>query len=173
MRLKGLKRKIIYITVLFSMTLPGTALAMPWSWDMFDQSSHRAQKDSAPPTPQDTVPAAGKPLPMRTKADSYNIPNPVFPTDQSLARGKYIYDIYCVICHGAMGRGDGGLGKKYMTPADLTSDYVQKLPDGSIFFTITRGGIGKDDNMPGHGEAISPEDRWHIVNYIKHVINWN
>lgn len=152
---------------------PDNALAMPWSWDMFNQANHRAQKESAPPMPQGTVPFTGKPLPLGTKADANNISNPVFPTDQSIARGKEVFDTYCAICHGALGRGDGGVGKKYMTPADLTSDYVQKLPDGSIYFTITRGGLGKDDNMPGHGDAISPEDRWNVVNYVKHVINWN
>jgi mono/diheme cytochrome c family protein len=59
-----------------------------------------------------------------------------------------------------------------MSPADLTSDYIKKVPDGSIFFTITYGGVGKDEQMPGHGDAISPEERWHIVNYIKHVLSW-
>ena len=155
---------------------PDNASAMPWSWDMFNQANHRAQKESAPPMPEGTVPFAGitgKPLPLGTKTDANNIPNPVFPTEQSIERGKEVFDIYCAICHGAMGRGDGGVGKKYMSPADLTSDYVQKLPDGSIYFTITRGGVAKDDNMPGHGDAISPEDRWNVVNYVKHVINWN
>ncbi|MDZ4246264.1 MAG: cytochrome c, partial [Dehalococcoidia bacterium] len=92
--------------------------------------------------------------------------------DESFVRGKALYNIYCAICHGDTGHGDGKLGKKYMTPSDLTSDYIKKVPDGSIYFTITYGGVGKDEEMPGQGDAISPEDRWHIVNYIKYVLSW-
>ncbi|MBI5345050.1 MAG: cytochrome c [Deltaproteobacteria bacterium] len=151
----------------------GEALAMPWSWDMFSQPSHKAQEEAAYPMPKDSVPAKGKfVFGVKTKENSMNLPNPVPPTDESLARGKALYNIYCVICHGETGHGDGKLGKKYMTPADLTSDYIKKVPDGSIYFTITYGGLGKDEQMPAQGEAISPEDRWNIVNFTKHVLSW-
>lgn len=167
-----MKNKILFTIALIIMLTPGVALAWPWSWDMYTQPSNRAQKYGAPPMPKDSVPTTGKQLPMETRADSFNIPNPEFPTDESLARGKHIYDTYCEICHGGKGLGDGLVGKKYMTPADLTSDYVQKQPDGSLYFVITYGGILKDDHMPAYGDAISPQDRWHLINYIKQVLTF-
>ncbi len=173
MRSKRLKKiRIIYIAALFALLSPVFASAMPWSWDMFDQPSYKAQEDAPPPTPEGTVPAKGKPEPLTTKDEAVNIRNPIWPTDESLARGKVVYDTYCLLCHGGKGRGDGKVGKKYMSPSDLTSDYVQKLPDGEVYFVITYGGLGEDDEMPGQGDAIEPEDRWHLINYMKHVITW-
>jgi hypothetical protein len=45
-------------------------------------------------------------------------------------------------------------------------DYVQLQPDGQIFFTISYGSIA----MPFYRDSIPEDDRWHVVNYIKHVL---
>ncbi len=171
---KRLKKKIslIYLGALLLLLSPALASAMPWSWDMFDQPSYKAQEGTPPPTPEGTVPVRGRPEPLTTKEEAVNIRNPIRPTDESLARGKAVFGIYCALCHGEKGRGGGKLGKKYMSPSDLTSDYVQKLPDGAVYFIITYGGLAEDDEMPGQGDAIPPEDRWHLINYMKHVITW-
>jgi mono/diheme cytochrome c family protein len=174
MRSKRLKKRIslIYTGALLLLLSPVFALAMPWSWDMFDQPSYRAQEGLPPPSPEGTVPVKGKIGPLTTKEEAVFIRNPMRPTDESLARGKAVFGIYCALCHGEKGRGNGKLGKKYMSPSDLTSDYVQKLPDGEVYFIITYGGLAEDDEMPGQGDAIEPEDRWHLINYMKHVISW-
>lgn len=165
--------KAVLLWGLIVVAVPGASYAMPWSWDMFTQPSHKAQEETALPMPKGSIPTKGKSsFDIKTKEASVNLPNPIPPTDESFARGEALYTIYCVICHGDMGHGDGKLGKKYMTPADLTSDYIKKVPDGSIYFTITYGGVGKDEQMPAQGDAIRPEDRWHIVNYIKYVLSW-
>jgi len=26
--------------------------------------------------------------------------------------------------------------------------------------------------MPGYEDALTSEDRWHVTNYMKHVISW-
>lgn len=153
--------------------MPVTAQAMPWSWDMYKQPTHKAQEEPALPGPEGTVSTKGKSaVDLETKEKSANLRNPIPPTEESFARGEALYKIYCALCHGATGHGDGKLGKKYMTPADLTSDYIKIVPDGYLYFTISRGGVGKDLQMPGQEDAISPEDRWHIVNYIKNVLSW-
>ncbi len=165
--------KAALLAGLIAVAAPGVSHAMPWSWDMFSQPSHKAQEETALSAPRDSVPVGGKTAyGIKTRDKAMNVPNPVPPTEESFARGEALYKIYCAICHGETGHGDGKLGKKYMSPADLTSDYIKKVPDGSIYLTITYGGMGKDEQMPGHGDAISPRDRWHIVNYIKHVLSW-
>ncbi|MEK7773871.1 MAG: cytochrome c [Deltaproteobacteria bacterium] len=168
-----MKNKIAILITLLFVLMPEAVFAWPWSWDMFTQPAHKAQKDLPPAMPAGAVPTTGGPFfKVKTKDEAVNLLNPVSPADASLERGEVLYNTYCVICHGTTGHGDGTVGKKYMTPTDLTSDYVKKLPDGIIFLSITRGNLGKDDKMPGYGEAISPEDRWHIVNYIKNVLFW-
>ncbi len=38
-------------------------------------------------------------------------------------------------------------------------------PDGFLYATIRDGGA----LMPGQGDALSPRERWDIVNYLRHL----
>ncbi len=168
-----MKSKVaVLATILFILT-PGVVFAWPWSWDMFSQPAPKAQRDVTPAMPDGTVSTRGRhSFNVKTKEEAVNLLNPIYPTEGSLERGEAVYNIHCAVCHGETGHGNGIVGKKYMTPTDLTSDYVKKLPDGIIYLSITQGNLGKDDKMPGYGQSISPEDRWHVVNYIKNVLFW-
>ncbi len=145
--------------------LPAPASALPWSWDMFDQISTKAQEGPALPVPEGSVPRNAE-VKLKTRDAAAKLKNPVAPTKESIERGKYKYSISCAACHGDGGKGDGLVGQKYVGPTDLTSEYAQGKSDGDIYYTITSGGMVI---MPSYGDAVSPEDRWHIVNYIKHV----
>lgn len=94
-----------------------------------------------------------------------------------LARGRNRFEIYCSVCHGYSGHGDGmverrvrklqaqgrtGLGG-WARPADLTSDPIRSQPHGQIFNTISNG----KNNMAGYAAQIPPEDRWAIVAYVR------
>ena len=147
--------------------------AFPWSKDMRDQPAVKPQKAEVRGTP-DSVPASGTdefPAP-RSLAEivetrvvlAAGLKNPVAGDDESIAAGKVAYELHCQVCHGASGKGDGPVGKKYLpTPMDLGKDYVQLQEDGSIYYTITHGGV----YMPFYRDAIKKQDRWNIVNYIK------
>ncbi len=94
--------------------------------------------------------------------------NPFQPTTEVLERGKAQYDIFCIDCHGASGKGDGHLFTSKLFPAQPTSlvaEYVQSKPDGEIFHVITLGSLS--GLMGAHGSQIKPEDRWKIVAYVK------
>lgn len=145
--------------------LPATAFALPWSWDMFDQVSVKAQEAPALPAPEESVPRNAE-VKLKTRDAAAKLKNPVAPTKESIERGKHKYAISCATCHGDGGKGDGLVGQKYVGPTDLTGEYAQGKPDGDLYYTITNGGMVV---MPSYGDAVSPEDRWHIVNYIKHV----
>ena len=95
--------------------------------------------------------------------------NPVPLNDTILARGKEEFTIYCMMCHGEKGDGQGYLytSKKYIyPPANLLADKVKVLPDGQIYHTITLG----IRIMGAHGSQIRPVDRWKIIHYIKNVL---
>ncbi|MBI3397777.1 MAG: cytochrome c [Deltaproteobacteria bacterium] len=163
-----MKNSIIALLSIF-LIVPGPALSWGWPWtrDMFSQPSHKAQEDKSPDMPIGIVPNKGKPIHIRTRAEAAGIQNSIPSTESSLTRGKIIFNTYCTVCHGETGHGDGTVGKKYVPPTDLTGEYVQSKPDGDIYYTITYGGLAI---MPIYGDAIIPEDRWHIVNYIKNVL---
>lgn len=96
---------------------------------------------------------------------------PVPVTERLMARGKERYDIYCIVCHGASGEGDGVVSKRaldlqmgtWVPPSSLHTDLVRDRAAGHIFNTITNG----IRNMSGYGSQIATEDRWAIVAYVR------
>lgn len=89
--------------------------------------------------------------------------NPLPPTKSVLARGQYLFNSYCIACHGPMGEGDGYVVPKFPRPPSLQSDKVRGWPDGSIFHVITRG----QTVMPSYASQISVQDRWAIIHYVR------
>ena len=145
----------------------------PWDQDMVDQPSAKPQESPAPVGPGSVPIVGGETLPAPTteqgmsdaKDAAATIPNPVPVTAESLARGAYLYEINCLVCHGSQGLGDGPVGVKFVTkaPVDLTDAYTQDQADGQLFFTITRGRAV----MPFYRDALSQEERWDVINYVK------
>jgi mono/diheme cytochrome c family protein len=84
----------------------------------------------------------------------------------ALARGKAVYETFCLVCHGATGEGDGPLIPKYPNPPSYASERLLAMPDGQIFHVITRGTGGL---MPGYAAQITPEDRWQVVLWVRHL----
>jgi mono/diheme cytochrome c family protein len=94
--------------------------------------------------------------------------NPFLPGDDVLSRGKLIYNIICIGCHGASGKGDGQLyssGLYPLKPREISGVPTSKLMDGEIFHTIT---LGFGSMMP-HGAQIRTEDRWKVVLYVREL----
>lgn len=92
--------------------------------------------------------------------------NELKPTKTNLERGKKMYGVYCLQCHGEKGDGQGSLyvNKKYpYPPASLLSEKMMPASEGDIYHVTTVGhGI-----MAEHGSMIKSEDRWKIAMYIK------
>ena len=90
--------------------------------------------------------------------------NPVPASPASVARGGALFAIYCTPCHGAAGKGDGLVAAKFVSPPDITSSDLQKSrTDGYWHSYLSVGGAV----MPAFGEALSPEERWDVVNYVR------
>ena len=81
-------------------------------------------------------------------------------------RGKERYGIYCAVCHGASGDGQGITGQ-YGVPgiANFHLDTFKSAtyPDGRIFETITNG----KGMMGPYGYNIPVNDRWAIIAYVR------
>ncbi|WP_417385118.1 quinol:electron acceptor oxidoreductase subunit ActD [Gimesia sp.] len=126
--------------------------------------------------PADAKPAAGAAAAAPTEDQKLaqlpwvtEFPMPV--TDKMMARGKERYKIYCSVCHGLSGEGDGLVSLRAMElqqgtwirPASYYTDNVRNQPVGRLFHTISNG-VRK---MPGYSAQIPPEDRWAIVLYLR------
>jgi mono/diheme cytochrome c family protein len=81
-----------------------------------------------------------------------------------MSRGRERYEIYCAVCHGRTGEGNG-VAKSFglMTVASLQDDRIKAQPDGQIYATIVNG----KGTMGAYGPSLSVSDRWAIVAYVR------
>ena len=90
------------------------------------------------------------------------LPRPV--TRQMLERGRERFNIYCSVCHGQVGDGDGMVVRRgFRKPPSLHIDRLRSAPVGHLFDVITHG-FGA---MPDYSQPLPPEDRWAVVAYIR------
>lgn len=80
-----------------------------------------------------------------------------------LEEGKRLFETFCAVCHGHDAKGHGPVADK-LPPPDLTMDVYKQRADGYFFYRITFGGLAL---MPSYGHAISPDERWKIVGYLR------
>jgi hypothetical protein len=100
----------------------------------------------------------------KDKNGEYVEENPVPLSGESLSRGRERFDIYCSVCHGRVGDGQGIVVEKgFVPPPSFHEDRIRSLPDGQIFDVISNG----LRNMPSYGHQIPVRDRWLIIQYIR------
>lgn len=89
---------------------------------------------------------------------------PVPVTKELVDRGEQRYNIFCSVCHGPTGNGDGMIVRRGFTkPPTYNDDRLRNAPVGHFFDVITNG-YGR---MNGYGSQIPVADRWAIVAYIR------
>ncbi len=99
------------------------------------------------------------------KAVGEKLANPIPLNLDRLHRGRKLYDIYCITCHGKQGMGDGPVTgpDRFPAPPSLHTDQARGYKDGTIFHIITKG----VEKMPSYADKIDPEDRWKVVHYLR------
>lgn len=111
---------------------------------------------------QTTTNAAGNTIVTSFPNDIDEFPIPV--TKELVERGQERYNIYCIVCHGPVGSGDGMIVRRgFSPPPTYHDDRLRNAPVGHFFDVITNG-WGK---MGSYGYSIQPADRWAIVAYIR------
>lgn len=89
---------------------------------------------------------------------------PVPVTNALVKRGQERFNIYCQVCHGPSGHGDGkAVTFGFPKPPDLLGDKVKSLPNGQIFDVIANG-FGK---MFPYGYRVKAADRWAVIAYLR------
>ncbi|OZC03238.1 c-type cytochrome [Rubricoccus marinus] len=106
----------------------------------------------------------------RTASGAYVPQIPLQVTEALVERGQERYDIFCSVCHGGSGDGQGiimvgnaGQGYGYTPAPTYHSDYLRDIEDGYLYGVIANG----VRSMPSYGHEMPPADRWAIVAYIR------
>jgi hypothetical protein len=97
-----------------------------------------------------------KTIALNTGLDTAGKPYKGFPIDvneDNLSLGQEKYTLYCAVCHGVAGDGNG--------PTKAFN------PEGDIFKVITEGVGGGVTGMVAFNDRLSPNERWAVILYIR------
>ncbi|MBS1796299.1 MAG: cytochrome c [Acidobacteria bacterium] len=130
-----------------------------------DKALYTGKKENADPNApvQTTVdPATGNTLISSFPNDIEEFPVPV--TKELVDRGEQRYKVFCIVCHGPAGNGDGMIVRRgFSKPPTYNDDRLRNAPVGHFFDVITNG----QGKMNSYASQVPVADRWAIVAYIR------
>ena len=116
---------------------------------------------------------------MANPAGFPDLKNPIPLDDASIKKGEELYTVFCWNCHGTemstdpeqwspVRRGylDGETEARWAMPS-ANIDLIKLYSDEHIFSVLTNGSA----IMKRLDYHLSPEERWHIVNYVRSIAN--
>lgn len=129
-----------------------------------NKAFHTGKIDNPDPNAavQSTTDAAGNTLVTTFPNVIDEFPIPV--TKELVDRGQDRFNVYCIVCHGAVGNGDGMIVRRgFPKPPTYHDDRLRNAPVGH-FFDVISNGFGR---MNGYGAELPAADRWAVVAYIR------
>ena len=88
--------------------------------------------------------------------------NPLDASEINLEKGKELFEIYCAICHGNDGKGQGTLVKREKI-LGIPNYADRDITEGSIYHVIYYG----KNAMGSHANQLSEEERWQVTAYVQ------
>ncbi|MDE3270210.1 MAG: c-type cytochrome [Pseudomonadota bacterium] len=127
--------------------------------DMADAPTVKAQEDFLDPPPHSVARGA---VYYGATAEESTVQPTVAP---DLVQGKYLYETFCQVCHGAQGKGNGSIVEDFPRPPDITAEVYRQRSDAFIMHRVTFGTA----IMPAYGHMTSVAERWQIVFYLREL----
>jgi cytochrome c oxidase cbb3-type subunit 2 len=94
-----------------------------------------------------------------------DIPNPYPTTDAGLARGRVIYQNFCIGCHGPVGDGMGPAQPWiYPPPYNFTILKNRKISGGILYYHLMNGITGTA--MPYFKRELESQKIWEVGNFV-------
>lgn len=127
-------------------------------------SAQGMMMDHSPYRHHQSMRAGGIPAPYS------NMSNPLPASTQNRQRGAQLFQKFCAECHGRQGMGNGPAGQA-LTPRPANLARFTKIPmlsrDNYLMWTISDGGAQFRTAMPAFKTAISEQDRWRIIHFLR------
>lgn len=169
--------KILVIAVVFVAVSCNKSTAPNYQFmpNMYESAGYETYGEAAFPNGVEAqLPAEGSiprgfiPFDIENSTEGYTLAketlmNPLDSTQVELNRGKELYDIYCGICHGNKGNGQGNLVKREkILGIPSYDDAGRAITEGSIYHTIYYG----KNAMGSYANQLNEEERWQVVAYV-------
>ncbi|MFI1744455.1 c-type cytochrome [Thalassobellus sediminis] len=113
-----------------------------------------------------SIPRGFVPFDIENSTEGYELAkatltSPLDSTQVDLAKGKQLYNIYCGICHGNKGKGQGNLVKREKI-LGIPNYADREITEGSTYHTIYYG----KNAMGSYANQLNEEERWQVVSYV-------
>ncbi len=129
--------------------------------DLHDQVSFRVQESPRRLNPVGSIPVYHRKIDY-SNIDAVTLAPPFQLGSEVAGRGKKLYSIYCLVCHGTTGEADTKVADKLdVTPFDLTE--LTDSTDGEIFWKI----LASDSIMPRYRNELTDKEAWEITAYVR------
>lgn len=169
-------RRFVGAAVVTSALVVGLApvhvAALPFNDDMVNINKHSRTGVMMRPKPMNSVALGSVATRLTSKEAAESLVNPLKGDAESTARGKRLWGVNCLPCHGDISKVPYQPGlvaaKLPLMPPDPTSDAYKSRTDGFFYGVVHLGAQGI---MPVLGWKFSETEHWDITNYIRAMQN--
>lgn len=135
--------------------------------EAFSESDFFEDGASMRPLPEGTVPRGGDTSELWRKGIDGEFLATRLPVELDrdlLERGRARFEIYCAVCHGYTGKGDGTIVQRgFPPPPSFHEPRLREAPIGHFVNVISEGyGV-----MYSYAARVPPADRWAIAAYLR------
>lgn len=135
-------------------------------YDTYDESNVFKRGTEAQLPVEGTIPRGWVPYEYPDTNEGYDLAkydliNPLTLNKENLKKGKELYGVYCAVCHGAKGDGQGILMKREKF-LGIPSYADRDITDGSIYHVLMYG----KNLMGSHASQVDANERWQISQYV-------
>ena len=140
----------------------------PVGYETYGESSMFPNDAVALLPAEGSIPRGFKPFEFDNSVEGYelakaNLISPIDSMQVDYSKGKPLYDIYCGICHGNLGDGQGNLVKREkILGVPRYDDAGRAITEGSIYHTLYYG----KNAMGSYANQLEEDERWQVVAYV-------
>ncbi len=137
-------------------------------YETYSESKAFANGIEAQVSPKGTIARGYSLFEYENSTEGYNLAketlkSPLDSTQVDLDNAKVLFDIYCAICHGTKGDGQGNLVKREkILGVPRYDDPARAIDEGSIYYVIYYG----KNAMGSYKNQLSEKERWEVVAYV-------
>ena len=140
----------------------------PVGYEAYSESKAFANGIEAQLSPKGTIARGHSLYEYENTTEGYNLAketlkSPLDSTQVDLEKTKVLFDIYCAICHGVKGDGQGNLVKREkILGVPRYDDPARAITEGSIYHVIYYG----KNAMGSYKNQLNEKERWEVVAYV-------
>jgi mono/diheme cytochrome c family protein len=138
----------------------------PIGYEAYQESDAFANGVEAQLPVEGTIPRGYTPFDIENTNEGYQLAketltSPIDSTNYDAKRAEPLYQIYCGICHGNKGKGQGKLVKREKILG--VPNYADRdITVGSVYHTIYYG----KNAMGSYANQLNEEERWQVAQYV-------